>query len=305
MAKSTITVGLCQHRLVAWLAQKRTGRTARGNPPGSASRNWWVLCRTRLDIFRPNGRWGTLSTATREPQPRAPTLSGGRLSAAATGGGADACSSSSEGAGAVQGAGAWSRSRARGCSRRVTELRWGAGNAEVCRLVASRSSVPAPARGLVPRTPAAERIEAIRVLHPAVTVAPESPWAWVQLGVVSLVRQDHGTVGEALPRALDLDPRNEEARYHLALLHVLVGALDDARGTFVELAAEQGDWTTEAAAMLGRLRPAALSGDPPRLGRAPPSAARAGRRVGRGGGGGRCGIGGGLRRGCPRRGRRG
>jgi tetratricopeptide (TPR) repeat protein len=93
--------------------------------------------------------------------------------------------------------------------------------------------------------------EALRVLHRASRVAPRSPRVWVQLGVVSLLHQDHGTAGEAILRALDLDPSNAEARYHLALLHVLVGAVDEARDALRTLAAEGGPWSAEAAAMLG------------------------------------------------------
>ena len=55
--------------------------------------------------------------------------------------------------------------------------------------------------------------------------------AWTQLGVVSLVRQDHGTAGEALLTALDLEPDDADAQFHLAVLHVLVGAVrGGARG---------------------------------------------------------------------------
>jgi Flp pilus assembly protein TadD len=97
--------------------------------------------------------------------------------------------------------------------------------------------------------------EAVRVLHRATRVAPASPRVWVQLGVVSLVRQDHGTAGEALLRALDLDPTDGEARYHLALLHVLMGASDEAREALTALVEEEGSWAAEAAAMLGRLEP--------------------------------------------------
>src|SRR5690606_4334034 len=103
---------------------------------------------------------------------------------------------------------------------------------------------------------AAERTDAaLRVLHRATEVAPTSPRAWAQLGVLALVRHDLGTAGEALLEAPDLDPGNDEARYHLALLHLLVGAVEEAREALEALAAGRGPWTEEAADVLRRLAP--------------------------------------------------
>jgi Flp pilus assembly protein TadD len=98
--------------------------------------------------------------------------------------------------------------------------------------------------------------EALRVLHRATEVAPHSARAWVQLGVVALLRQDHGTAGEALLTALDLDPDDPHARFHLALLHVLVGAVAEARAALADLAAGGGSCADEARALLARLPPA-------------------------------------------------
>lgn len=98
-------------------------------------------------------------------------------------------------------------------------------------------------------------MEAVRVLHRATSVAPESARAWTQLGVVALVRQDHGTAGEALLRALDLDPDNPEARFHLAVLHVLVGAAEEAREALLALIRERTEFAAEARGLLARLPP--------------------------------------------------
>ena len=95
--------------------------------------------------------------------------------------------------------------------------------------------------------------DAVRLLHRATVVAPDAPRAWVQLGVISLVRQDHGTAGEALLHALDLDPANDEARFHLAVLHVVVGAVDEARDELGDLAGPAGRFASEAASLLARL----------------------------------------------------
>ena len=85
---------------------------------------------------------------------------------------------------------------------------------------------------------------------------PRSPGrAWTQLGVVALVRQDHGTAGEALLQALDLDPANTGARFHLAVLHVLVGAIDEARPALLALISERNEFQDEARALLVRLSP--------------------------------------------------
>jgi Flp pilus assembly protein TadD len=98
-------------------------------------------------------------------------------------------------------------------------------------------------------------MEATRVLLRATSVAPGSARAWTQLGVVALVRQDHGTAGEALLRALDLDPANPEARFHLAVLHVLVGAAEEAREALAALSDEPTGFADEARALLARLSP--------------------------------------------------
>ena len=95
--------------------------------------------------------------------------------------------------------------------------------------------------------------EAMRVLQRATDVDPECVRAWTQLGVVGLVRQDHGTAGEALLQALDLDPSCMEARFHLALLHLLVGAIDEARAGLSAVEHSGGRWSPDASAMLARL----------------------------------------------------
>jgi tetratricopeptide (TPR) repeat protein len=96
-------------------------------------------------------------------------------------------------------------------------------------------------------------MEAIRVLIRATSIAPDSARAWTQLGVVALVRQDYGTAGEALLEALDLDPAYDEARFHLAVLHVLVGAADEARAALRALILERSEFEDEARALLARL----------------------------------------------------
>ncbi len=96
-------------------------------------------------------------------------------------------------------------------------------------------------------------IQAVRVLHRATSLAPVSARAWTQLGVVALVRQDHGTASEALLQALDLDPANTAARFHLAVLHVLVGAIDEARAALLALTRERSEFEDEARALLVRL----------------------------------------------------
>jgi len=95
--------------------------------------------------------------------------------------------------------------------------------------------------------------EAVVVLHGATAREPASARAWTQLGVVSLVRQDHGTAGEALLRALELAPGDQDARFHLAVLHVLVGAVPEAREELRTLVVEDGACAGEAAALLARL----------------------------------------------------
>jgi Tfp pilus assembly protein PilF len=84
-------------------------------------------------------------------------------------------------------------------------------------------------------------------------VEPASARAWAQLGVVALVRDDLGTASDALFRSLDLYPSGGEARYHLALLRVMVGAQAEARELLEDLVAEEGGWETEAAALLDRM----------------------------------------------------
>ena len=95
--------------------------------------------------------------------------------------------------------------------------------------------------------------EALRVLHRATPSTPESARAWTQLGVVALVRQDHGTAGEALLRALDLEPAHAEARFHLALLHVLVGAVEEATTALRDLSRAQGKFAADARTVLEQL----------------------------------------------------
>jgi Flp pilus assembly protein TadD len=96
-------------------------------------------------------------------------------------------------------------------------------------------------------------MEALRVLHRATSVAPESARAWTQLGVIALVRQDYGTAGEALLRALGLDSAHAGARFHLAVLHVLVGAAEEARAALLTLIREQTEFADEARMLLARL----------------------------------------------------
>ena len=105
--------------------------------------------------------------------------------------------------------------------------------------------------------------EAVRLLHEVTAASPGSVRAWVQLGVVSLVRQDHGTAGEALLTALDLDPDDADARFHLAVLHLLVGAVDEAREALALLSAGGGPNAGEAAALLSRIaRDERVTADP-------------------------------------------
>jgi Flp pilus assembly protein TadD len=95
--------------------------------------------------------------------------------------------------------------------------------------------------------------EAVRVLHRATSISPDSSRAWTQLGVVSIVNHDHGTAGEALLNALDLDPDNSDARFHLAMLHVLVGALDEAKKALTSLVEDGPEIASEAEALLTRI----------------------------------------------------
>jgi tetratricopeptide (TPR) repeat protein len=95
--------------------------------------------------------------------------------------------------------------------------------------------------------------QAIRALQRATEIEPSSTRAWTQLGVLALVRQDYGTAGDALLQAVDLDPDCDEARYHLALLHVLIGAIDEGRAGLAHAAAAGGRWASDAAEMLARL----------------------------------------------------
>jgi Flp pilus assembly protein TadD len=95
--------------------------------------------------------------------------------------------------------------------------------------------------------------EAVHVLHRATSIAPDSSRAWTQLGVASILNHDHGTAGDALLNALELDPDEADARFHLALLHVLVGAIDEAVIALTALAAADSEIAPEARALLGRL----------------------------------------------------
>ena len=94
--------------------------------------------------------------------------------------------------------------------------------------------------------------EAVRVLHRATAPAPDSARAWTQLGVVSLVRQDHGRRARpccgAGPR-----PGRPDARFHLAVLHVLVGAVEEARESLSHLVREPGEHARQAAELLARI----------------------------------------------------
>ncbi|HEY0543224.1 MAG TPA: tetratricopeptide repeat protein [Actinoallomurus sp.] len=104
---------------------------------------------------------------------------------------------------------------------------------------------------------------AARVLQRATEADPASVRAWTQLGVIALVRHDYGSAGDALLQALDLDPDCEEARFHLALLHVLMGAVDEARAGLERIAAAQGPWSPEAAGVLARIDRSAGPGGGP------------------------------------------
>jgi Flp pilus assembly protein TadD len=95
--------------------------------------------------------------------------------------------------------------------------------------------------------------EALRTLGRATEVEPGSARAWSQLGVVALTHQDLGTAGEALLRALDLAPDNEEALFHLAVLHVLVGAREEAIATLRDLAGGSSSFADQARALAERL----------------------------------------------------
>jgi Tfp pilus assembly protein PilF len=77
----------------------------------------------------------------------------------------------------------------------------------------------------------------------------------VQLGVIALLRHDLGTAGEALLDALDRDPDDPGARFHLAVLHVAVGAPDEARQALTRLARDAGEYAADARALLARLAP--------------------------------------------------
>ncbi|KRB43019.1 hypothetical protein ASD90_21770 [Terrabacter sp. Root181] len=95
--------------------------------------------------------------------------------------------------------------------------------------------------------------EAVHILHRATAQAPRSSRVWTQLGVASLVNHDHGTAGEALLNAIELDPDDLDARFHLALLHVLVGAVDEAVTALTGLAVGDTQVASEARALLARI----------------------------------------------------
>ena len=95
--------------------------------------------------------------------------------------------------------------------------------------------------------------EAISVLHRATTAEPASARAWAQLGVVSMANHDYGTASEALLNALELDSGNAEARFHLAMLRIVVGAHDEAITILTELAAEDSAFSDEARDLVDRL----------------------------------------------------
>jgi hypothetical protein len=66
------------------------------------------------------------------------------------------------------------------------------------------------------------------------------------------VHQDYGTAGDALLNAIEREPDNPHARFHLALLHVLVGAPDQARQSLDQLVAEGGDCADDARVVLSQ-----------------------------------------------------
>src|SRR5207248_1353859 len=109
----------------------------------------------------------------------------------------------------------------------------------------------------------------------ALDPARSAPWAHLGMSRLATGDVDEGLV--ALTRAVRLDPANhfawdamrraflararglnpadEEARYHRALLDALVGATDEARKELAPLSSSHGPWSAEATALLGQLEP--------------------------------------------------
>ena len=75
--------------------------------------------------------------------------------------------------------------------------------------------------------------------------------ARAQLGLLNLIRQDYGSVGEALLTALDLALDDPGARLHLAVLHV-VAAPAKAPALLQSLVTEGSDHADEARTLLAR-----------------------------------------------------
>ncbi len=92
--------------------------------------------------------------------------------------------------------------------------------------------------------------DAVRTLERATVVEPLSTRGLDPAGVLALVRHDLGNASDALFHSLDLDPDGGEARYHLALLRVMVGAPAEARRLLEDLVAEHSGWAKEAASLL-------------------------------------------------------
>jgi hypothetical protein len=74
--------------------------------------------------------------------------------------------------------------------------------------------------------------------------------ARAQLGLLNLIRQDYGSVGEALLTALDLALDDLGARLHLTVLHVMAVAPDEAWAPQLSLVTEGSDHADEARRLL-------------------------------------------------------
>ena len=94
---------------------------------------------------------------------------------------------------------------------------------------------------------------AMQTLRRATDSDPGSSRAWAQLGVLALSHQDLGTAGNALLRALDLEPTNAEARFHLAVLHLRVGAVEEAVAALRDLAQQPGAFAHGARTLLDQI----------------------------------------------------
>jgi Flp pilus assembly protein TadD len=71
--------------------------------------------------------------------------------------------------------------------------------------------------------------EAIDAARTATLVDRDDPWAFVQLGALSLVHEDYGFARESLERALELEADSSAAWYHLGLLSLVTDDLEDAK----------------------------------------------------------------------------